>query len=354
MLSTSTKSVFSRMHSWWEHAVLFEPKDWIQVEVTSACNAACVYCPRTIYRQTWQNRSISLDTFRRVLPVLDKAALVHLQGWGEPSLHPDFAEMVRMVGQAGCRVSTTTNGMLLNAERIRELITAGLDVLSFSLAGTTSRCNDPVRVGAPLDRVLEKIDLVRQIKAETNSITPALHIAYILLRSGLKDLEGLPELMVRHGVEQAVISLLDFEPDKALAKEVLAPKTAVARRKLEERFAALRTAASQTGVTIHTPRLSPKSADQPACSENVQQALFISADGQVSPCVFANIPVNEAGPVEYARKGRSTPYHRVTFGNVARELLPEIWRKESYRRFRANLAEGRPPEICMTCTKRER
>jgi MoaA/NifB/PqqE/SkfB family radical SAM enzyme len=338
-----------RLRTWWEHGILFEPKDWIQIEVTSRCNARCIYCPRTVYRRHWQNRDLPLKTFQRIIPALPKAALTYLQGWGEPLLHPDFSEMVRMVKAAGSTVGTTTNGMLLNIGRVRDLIEAGLDILTFSLAGTTSACNNAARPGAPFDRVLEQIDQVRRIKAECNSSTPVIHIAYMLLHSGLADLPALPQLMARYGVKQAVVSVLDFEPDAALAGEVPATDTEKARQKLDALFAALQAAAKETGVTIHTPRLEKPSA--PICTENVQHALVVSSDGEVSPCVFANIP---AALTQYARNGQPAPYHRMTFGNINNQLLPVIWRKERYQRFRASLKEDNPPAFCLTCPKRIR
>jgi MoaA/NifB/PqqE/SkfB family radical SAM enzyme len=338
-----------RLRTWWEYGVLFEPKDWIQIEVTSRCNARCIYCPRTVYRSHWQNRDLPLKTFQRIIPALPKAALTYLQGWGEPLLHPDFTAMVRMVKAAGSTVGTTTNGILLNNGRVRDLIKAGLDILTFSLAGTSSTRNNAARPGAPFNRVLEQIDRVRRIKVECDSSTPVVHIAYMLLRSGLADLPALPQLMARYGVEQAVVSVLDFEPDAALAGEVLAPKTEEARQKLDALFTALQVAALETGVTIHMPRLNTSSTT--ICTENVQHALVVSADGEVSPCVYANIP---AALIRYARSGQPAPYRRITFGNVNSQLLPVIWRKESYQRFRASLEEGNSPAFCLTCPKRIR
>lgn len=337
----------NRLRTWWEHRVLFEPKDWIQIEVTSRCNARCIYCPRTVYRSHWQNRDMPLKTFQRIMPALPKAALTYLQGWGEPLLHPDFTAMVRMVKASGGMAGTTTNGILLNNGRIRDLIEAGLDILTFSLAGTSPACNNAARPGAPFDKVLEQIDHVQRIKAECNRSTPVIHIAYMLLRSGLADVQALPQLMARYGVEQAVVSVLDFEADAALAGEVLVPETPEARRKLDELFAVLQAEAAQAGVTIHTPRLETPSA--PICTENVQHALVVSADGEVSPCVFANIPAVQS---HYARSGHPALYRRMTFGNINDQLLPVTWRKESYQRFRESLERGNPSAFCHTCPKR--
>lgn len=345
------RSAWARMGSWWEHQVLFESKDWIQVEVTSACNAACAYCPRTVYRRNWHDRFMPMETFQRLLPALRKTTLAYLQGWGEPLLHPDFIEMVRLARQAGCTVGTTSNGMQLTPERIRRVMDAGLDILALSHAGTTPAVNDAARAGTSLAKMLEKAALVQEIKARQSVATPVLHFAYMLLRSGLRDLKGLPQLMVEHGVQEAVVSVLDFEPGEGLSPEVVAPKDEDERRELDALLAGVRKQAENLGLTIHWPGFDAKDGEIPVCSENIERALFVSANGEVSPCVYANIPVSAA---EYARRGRSAPYYRVTFGNVNTEMLPAIWRKPDYVRFREQLVRGEPAEICRTCPKRGR
>ncbi len=351
MKNDYVRSAWARMGSWWEHEVLFEPKDWVQVEVTSACNAACAYCPRTVYRQNWQDRFMSMETFQRLLPALRKTSLAYLQGWGEPFLHPDFPVMVRLAKHTGCTVGATSNGMLLTPERIRRVMDAGLDILALSLAGTTPAVNDPARAGTSLAKVLEKAALVQEIKAKQGVATPVLHFAYMLLRSGLSDLKGLPQLMADHGVHEAVVSVLDFEPGEELSPEVVAPKNEDEQRELDALLAGVHNQAENLGLTIHWPGFDAKDEEAPVCSENIERALFVSANGEISPCVYANVPVDQA---EYARQGRTAFYHRVTFGNVATEILPKIWRKADYARFREQLVQGNPAEICRNCPKRGR
>src|SRR5512139_1023466 len=87
--------------------------DWIQVGVTSRCNALCSYCPRTVCGSAWADRDLPIETFSKLLPAFGKTGMVHLQGWGEPFLHPGFFEMVSLTKRAGCAVGTTTNGTLL-------------------------------------------------------------------------------------------------------------------------------------------------------------------------------------------------------------------------------------------------
>jgi MoaA/NifB/PqqE/SkfB family radical SAM enzyme len=57
--------------------------------------------------------------------------MVHLQGWGEPLLHRQFFEIVARAKKAGCRVGTTTNGILLDRAEIGKLDESGIDIPRF-------------------------------------------------------------------------------------------------------------------------------------------------------------------------------------------------------------------------------
>jgi MoaA/NifB/PqqE/SkfB family radical SAM enzyme len=335
------------LRSWWEHHVLFEPKDWIQVEVTSQCNAACIYCPRTVYRDSWRNRSLPLDLYERLVPALGKAGLVYLQGWGEPLLHPDLPVMIAMAKAAGTRVGITTNGMRLDAPMARALVASGLDVLAVSLAGTSSACNDRIRAGTRLETVMANMALLEEVKRQYRSTTPVVHVAYMLLASGLEEIQALPDLLKTINVAQVVISLLDFEPAGGLAQEVLPVNANHDGGEVDAIFRNLREKGRQMGLEIHTPRVGP-AGDRQACKENIQGALFVSAEGAVSPCVFTNMPLPRP---TLCYHGQSRPYRRLTFGNIGEEWLPVIWRRPDYVRWRDAHATGAVPDPCPGCAK---
>ena len=329
-----------------EHQLLFSPKDWIQIEVTSRCNAGCTYCPRTVFKDFWQDRTLSMELFERIAPAFRRTGLVYLQGWGEPFLHPEVLTMARIAKNAGCSIGTTTNGMLLKDRLIEQVVGCGLDVLAFSLAGTTSASNDRHRPGTQLEKVLEAIRQVQKIKKNRGTTLPAVHVAYMLLRSGIGELADLPSLLADAGVEQVVVSALDYVPSDALSGEVLTTAD-LDGSEIELLFERVRAEGERLGIGIHTPSARPGHIPG-SCSENIQKALFVSADGTVSPCTLTNIPVAEgnAGCTEQER-----PYHRTVFGTVRESSLPAIWRSREYARFRRAHAQGVPPRGCRDCPK---
>jgi len=253
--------------------------------------------------------------------------------------------MAAMAKGAGCRVGTTTNGMLLTPERIEKILETGLDIVAFSLAGTDQR-NDAIRKGTRLAVVLKAIASLGEAKERRGSPRPEVHIAYMLLRSGLDDLERLPDLLRGSGVAHVVISTLDFVPDPGLQAEALLPATREEFDAIRSRLDAVADQARCHGIGVHY-RLGLRGERRPLCTENVQRALCVSAKGIVTPCVYTNLPGARGGPGTQGRGIRDD----LAFGDIHEEALVEIWQKDEYKAFRRSFQVGNLAPPCSTCPK---
>jgi MoaA/NifB/PqqE/SkfB family radical SAM enzyme len=310
---------------------------------------------------------MSLDTFRLLCGVFARCGMVYLQGWGEPLTHPRLFEMVRLAKAAGCRVGMTTNGMHLDSQTCARLVREGVDLVAFSLAGTDEG-NDTVRQGTRFCQVEEAIRTLERTKRLLGSALPAVHLAYLLLQSRWQDIAALPSVMQRLGVQQAVISTLDFVAAPSLAAEAILPATQeaceVAKAALQEVAEAGHAAgldirywlaspaesaeeehACDSGAGIGLPWLA---AQRPACTENIHRSAFVGADGAVSPCAYAAVPVGEATHV--VGEGER-PYAGMCFGNVHEAPFETIWRSRAYAGFRAAHRKGDLPERCRECPR---
>lgn len=310
---------------------------------------------------------MSLETFSRLVPSLSQTKLIFLQGWGEPFLNPHFFEMVRIAKAAGCRVGTTTNGMLLDAEKLSELVRSGVDVIAFSLAGCTET-NDVFRKGTRLAQVLKTIQQLTMVKEREKSLRPEIHVAYLLLRSGLDEIEQLPVVLADLGISQVVISTLDFIPLSILEREALIPASQDEYSSLRTRLDNLAATGRQSGLEIHSQIVAPQEVvdemcdfahgeqdfaalffmTRPTCTENIQKAAFISASGEVSPCVFTHLPLRSP---ELAAGRMGQPYHPLVFGNIHDSSLDTIWQVPAYRAFRRSHRAGNLAGGCQSCLK---
>lgn len=329
---------------WWELERM-PWLDWIQLEVTSQCNAACTYCLRTVYRSHWDNRDISLDTFERLLPVFTKTKMAHLQGWGEPLMHKRFFDIVARVKKAGCKVGTTTNGMLLNRQEISRIVASGIDHVAFSLTGIGEN-NDTARKGTDFRKILQTIsDLVAEKKA-LHVETPMINVAYLLLRSHLSDIDKIVPIFAGLGIQHVIISTLDFVPSKDLQKEQLIPRDEREYRELKSFLDRLVMAGKQARLSISYRLVSPGKRSR-NCTENIERSLFVSADGTISPCVFTNVPAFEAF---HMVRGCEHEYRQLTFGTVAETSIPAIWLSRRYTAFRDSFDSTLHP-FCQECPK---
>jgi len=329
----------------WLNSLLRPRWDWIQVEVTTCCNAACLYCPRTIYRDRRPDRHLPLETYKKLLPAFSRTGLVHLQGWGEPLLNPDFFTMAALAKEAGCRVGTTTNGMLLDLPKMERLVELGVAVVAFSLAGADEK-NDYFRQGTSLERVLAALDSLQKIKERHGRDKPEIHLAYMLLRSGWPDLGRLPGLLEGSGVSQVVISTLDFVAAGELAGEAIRPGEPEEYAEMEARLQAVAAAGEKRGLKFHyqLPNLGRR---RRACPENPLRGPVVAADGGVSPCVFKNLP----GGTAHFAGGQEFPYKPLSFGNINALPLPDIWHNKAYAAFRRAFKNRRIPSFCLHCLK---
>ena len=312
--------------------------DCLQVEVSSRCSGRCSYCPHTTMAKQWRGRDMEMETFVRLWPLMCRSARVHLQGWGEPFLNPAFFTMAAQAKKAGCAVSTTTCGLGMDSQRAQEIVASGLDIVAFSLVGSDAASNAQ-RHGVDFDQVCRGIALLRAARDRGTGMYPAIHFAYLLLASNIEAVAGLPALMQRLGVDSAVISTLDYLAASSLIGEMFSPGD---EEKIEQAAATLREAAVAAdclGLGFHYEHPRPATLGN-SCRENIGRSLFVSADGSISPCVFANIPAVLANP------------HRRIFGNIREKSPMAIWQSAEYRLFRQRLADGDPEQPCSTCRKR--
>ena len=309
-----------------------------QVEVTSVCPNRCGYCPRTTMGDHWQSRHMGVETFTRLLPLFRESGRVHLQGWGEPLLHPDFLDMVAFAREAGCSVSTTTSGRHMTRDLAEALVESGLDVIAFSLAGATAGTNDSLRDGTPFQRVLESIRVLQEVRRGRCGVHLEIHIAYLLLASRIGDIGLLPRLMQELGVHATVVSTLDGNLVPQWRGECFGPEE---REKALEAGRELEAAAAQArslGLDFHFSLPEPEPTGR--CFEGVEHSVFIDAEGNLAPCVHLNLPTTLDDP------------RRRVFGSCLTEDPMAVWNSESFASFRAALAAGDPDIPCRNCLKR--
>jgi MoaA/NifB/PqqE/SkfB family radical SAM enzyme len=282
------------------------------------------------------------ELFSRFISRLTNVDLIYLQGWGEPLLHPHFWDMLSLVKKKGFLAGCTSNANLLDDDHVKRAVDMGLDVLALSLAGRGDD-NDRLRPGTSFRQVVQAMEKLHRIKAQSRSAAPRLHLAYMLLRQGLGDLEQLPQFFLDLGPDHVVVSSLTLPLSRELEREALLADSPEEYRDLQAR---MRTVFAGPDLEdkiffhVYNPFQVPGS-----CAENIQKSLCLSPEGEVTPCVFSQVPVRQ--PATYWFQSRECELQQADFGNVQDHKLKRIWHSPEYKRFRKELNL----EMCLRCTQ---
>ena len=341
-MAKDAKTIFSGLKGpgiWASLRELMHPREieCLQVEVTSCCPGRCTYCPHTTRADVWKSRHMQPETFAALYPIMQKTTRVHLQGWGEPFLNPWFMDFVELARRAGCAVSTTTCGLRMDEALAEELVESGVDIIAFSLVGTDEESN-AARAGVPFSRVEEAVRMLQAARKKHNAVHLEIHLAYLMLASNVEAVRGLPKLMDDWGVHAVVVSTMDYIPSPEMEHEAFAPhereKIEAARVVLEEVGAAVRASGRDFYASLPAP------APAPCCRERAHRTLYADASGEISPCVYLNVPMDAEQP------------RRTVFGQVNETSSLEIWARPDYVAFRTLVETADPPAACVSCAKR--
>jgi mycofactocin biosynthetic radical S-adenosylmethionine protein MftC len=113
-------------------------------ELTYACNLACVHCLSSSGRR--DPRELSTAECRAVLDTLQRMQVFYVNiGGGEPTVRPDFWELVDYATAHQVGVKFSTNGIKLDAAAARRLAASDYIDVQISLDGATAEVNDAVR-----------------------------------------------------------------------------------------------------------------------------------------------------------------------------------------------------------------
>ena len=113
-------------------------------ELTYACNLSCVHCLSSSGRR--DPRELSTAECRAVIDELERMQVFYVNiGGGEPTVRPDFWDLVDYATAHHVGVKFSTNGVKIDQAAARRLAASDYVDVQISLDGATAEVNDAVR-----------------------------------------------------------------------------------------------------------------------------------------------------------------------------------------------------------------
>ena len=277
-------------------------------ELTNACNLNCVMCGRNA--SDFKLSVFNYEWFKWFEPMFDEIEEVTLMGWGEPTMHPQFVDMLALIDKHSARKYFCTNGM--NLGKIKDaLFEYKVDVFGVSLDGATDETNSRIRRGSDINKITGYLKDIVKIKKERNLSYPWINFVFCAMKSNIHELPDLVRLAADIGIEEVkVVYLTAF--DNVLAKEVLWD----CKELVEKVFNEAITVAEDLGILLKLPHVQGEDVAAKKYHKDCfvsWRDFFLGSDGYIRPCM-------------------STP---VQFGKFdMNKSFEEMWNSKEYQEYR--------------------
>jgi len=199
-----------------------KPWGWpihIQIELTNYCNLRCPVCPAGTREMTRPKKAMDVGLFHRLMQEVGPNLLVSaLWAWGEPLLHPQLAEILRIAREYDVATLLSTNGQNLSDDAVIDaLIRYPPTYLIVAIDGISDETNSKFRVGAKLEPALRGVQRLAEIKEKEGLDLPVLHMRYIVMQHNEHELPELREFAQRNRFDLLTVrtlSIIDSAQDR--------------------------------------------------------------------------------------------------------------------------------------------
>lgn len=322
--------------------------NYLQIEPVGQCNLRCQMCaiPFRLDGPPYGPPAfMDFDLFTRLIDQYKGLETLHLQGLGEPMMHPRFFDMVSYARKRGINVSTNTNMTLLNDKRAKMCVDSGLGEIHISVDGAKAETYERIRLRGKYDKVVRNIGLLQQAREASKSPTPRMKLVMVIMRQNLDELPDLvrqahswsmEEIFVQHlahdfgesSLPDQYLPMREFVDEQTLFEENL--------EKVEKYFGEAREAAAELGIKLRLPktrmRLHPSGTPGPKRCSWPWTGGYISYQGYMMPCCMVSTP------------------DRINFGSSALVPVEKLWNSSDFQKFRDQLSSDHPPEVCSACS----
>ncbi len=261
----------------------------------------------------------------------------------EPLLRKDLDEIIKYLKDKDAHVQIVTTGMNLNESLAEKLISSGVDVIKFSIDGY-NRFNDFIRgVKGAYEKAIKGIKILKKLRRKDKK--PKIYVMTVVSKLNVKELDKIKQKIYHdtEGVEGHY-----FGPILEIKKEFF-EKT------------------KWRGQNVASENLIPYEKFYSLGYRGFKKLIEINKDKDLSFLLGRGIKL--ADGIFYTRKRKCPSFHqvhvdvngnlipcsflpRIKLGNLKKQSIKELWRKEKHLEFINYLRKKGFPVCFEICWKR--
>ncbi|GAX59200.1 Fe-S oxidoreductase [Candidatus Scalindua japonica] len=311
------------------------------ISFAGKCNLKCAHCPRASYNESdLSSNDMSLELFEKLkilFPLLEKCKIGG-NNLGEQLLAEHWERFSDCIGKYPFERYLVTNGLLLDSEKITQLVRNGWSI-DFSTEGATKETYRSIR-GGNFDKFIAVIQECCNQKKSHGSTNAKVRIGFTAFYDNISELLLLIRTGADLGVDEILVSHL------IPTKECQRNQSLVYHKGLSNSiFNEARTLAQELGISLKLPPPFPirkMKGENGSMEETTSQwanklchhpwtSISVDENGVVMPCCVFDTPM----------------------GNLQEEGFEEIWNNRRYQRLRKTV-NSNPTGKCRNCPLRGR
>jgi len=199
----------------------------VDIELTNACDADCIMCPRKQMRRKVGPMDLSL--FKKIVEECVELNVRELivNGYGEISILKNYKDYLGYIRQTtkSIKIVVNSNGMRMTEDRARFYVDIGVDVVNVAIDGATAETYENIRRHLQLDVVEENVRRLIRIRDESGKFRPLVMVNMLAMSqnrheielfkrkwSGVADYAGIAGLVSKTGsIQGAAIDAQNWE-----------------------------------------------------------------------------------------------------------------------------------------------
>ena len=181
------------VRDWWRSRSWPDRPETINVEITAACDARCIHCPRLDMDRPM--KPMPPELFRKLV---EQAAALGVKaicpnGYGEICTLPQpvLEEYFGYLASAGrkFRILINTNGNRMTEERAELFIRHDVYLINVTIDGATAETAESIRKNLKFDRIEENIRRLIAMRDRAGKKHPKVRVGMVLMPQTLPEVE---------------------------------------------------------------------------------------------------------------------------------------------------------------------
>lgn len=204
----------------WQEKRIIAPI-YVEVSPLSVCNHKCIFCGIDFVRD--KGYKLERDMLCSRLDEMGRSGVksIMFAGEGEPLLHRDLPEFIRISHGSGMDVSVTTNGTLGNNELWKEILPF-LTWIRFSVDAGTAEIHSIVH-NVPrgvFDKTVGSIEQAVKVK-KVHGLDTTIGVQFLIIDENFYDIENALSLFSKMGVDYISLKPYSQHPQMTKKKETV-------------------------------------------------------------------------------------------------------------------------------------